>query len=344
MVPQSTPIYFELSQHDLAHLPPTFGPFESRLLSSLVGIFKTSLSIHPLKSSNEPLQISTSTISGKAMNKFINSAAKDHFNGDKFISLRLLGPSLQYITAEIPLTSMVAKEKKDIVPLILQLCIWRTFAVGSQRHLRELKFTTNPQAMTTNEITEIVTSWIANKKLYMSVYGNLMIDKDKVKKIVEKLWELAEFLALGVMLVDSVPSEIRRWAFSDVYEQISTLTIPFIPRGGILIWLLSSDFSEYQICDQPTVDDLANHIAFAKTSGPLKALKLVRELSGKSENEISNRDGLAKVRGVFEDPPLEMVGLREIVDDCEAVQGRKLNMVDLEHGLCKITRMIDMMK
>lgn len=37
-----------------------------------------------------------------------------------------------------------------------------------------------------------------------------------------------------------------------------------------------------------------------------------------------------------------MVGLKTILDECAVLQGRKLNVVDLEHGLCKIARLTKM--
>jgi hypothetical protein len=47
---------------------------------------------------------------------------------------------------------------------------------------------------------------------------------------------------------------------------------------------------------------------------------------------------------VIDNPPAAMVELRKIVDDCEEAQGRKLNSADLEHGICKVGRMLSKMK
>lgn len=302
MASRASPVYFELSQGDLAHLPSDFGPFETHLLSALAGIFEIGLIMNGQKLKETLIDLDKSSPLAITTKKFIKLATKSHCNGDKFISLRLSGPSLQYMKAQLPLTSLISLEKHLVARNILQILLWRTFAVGNKDHLRQLTFSNITQPMVKENITKLIISWINNKKLLMSVYGNLMINKDQVGEIVEKYWSLAEHLAQIIEKFVRAPPQQQLPTFEDVYNHICASTIPSIPRGGLLVWLLTSDFSEYKVCSPPSVNDLAKHIAFAKTSGPSVAMKLVKEWSGETTNKVSDKEAVVKIMNVFEDP------------------------------------------
>lgn len=328
MALSESPVYFGIADDELAQLT-TLSSFESELLSTLLGVFMTGLVVHKIKQKTEEGDvIDRTTRAGKTTDKFIQAAGRGHFNGDKLISLRLLGPSLEYIKEYLPQILTQDNDECSITSKIFQLLVWRCFAVGNVKHLEELTFDKPP---TTREIAAIITGWISVRKLCMGVYGNLMIEKHKIEEMVEKLAELAEHLS----------SELQEQGvrtFDVLYRYIVSCAIPSIPKGGILVWLICSDLSEYRVCEPPTVNDLAVHVDFAKTSGPKKALELVHEWAPGGELS-SIREVLTNIMDIIDFPPQDLPGLRNILDSCEAAQGRKLNVVDLEHGLCKITRM-----
>jgi len=58
------------------------------------------------------------------------------------------------------------------------------------------------------------------------------------------------------------------------------------------------------------------------------------------EDAAALADILRKLVEVFDDPPTMMPTVRKMVRQCEQIQGRKVNVVDVEHALCKVARQL----
>ena len=324
-----SPFYFELPEAELKHLPK-WGPHETRLLSAVIAALRTGLEVHNRKSNLPTSAIDTSTYAGKETEKFIALAARDHFHGDKFMALRLTGPSLTFIRSTLPSISTMPKDQKDMEKVILRLCLWRAFAVGCAAHLKEITFVGKAWEPSEKELADIVKSWIKKSKLSMPVYGQLMIEGSKVSLMI------SQFSALGKDLATLSSKNKAALTFETVYNKIADAKIPYIPKGGLLVWLMTSDLSEYAFCTTPKVEDLCKHMELSSTSGPKKA---VERAWGTTAKEKDIEKTLAQIMNVLEDPPAKMAQLIETVQGCEKAQGRCLNVVDLEHALCKVARM-----
>jgi len=226
----------------------------------------------------------------------------------------------------------------------LQLCLWRVFAIGNEAHLRELKRLiisglSKNQIVDIEEARSIMESWVTGGKmshLSMWVYSSFKTEKAKFKEMITKFLAFSQALA----------SQLQQYkgnaiSFNDIYYHIlPSYEIPAVRRGGLIGWLICSDFSEYGVCSVPEVGDLATHMKLSKSSGPLKAMSQVRKWTEGEGGYVSDENALMRVMEVFDAPPDGMVEFKKLLRECETAQGRKLNVIDLEHGLCKIGRML----
>jgi hypothetical protein len=98
--------------------------------------------------------------------------------------------------------------------------------------------------------------------------------------------------------------------------------------------------------------DLAEHImppakgCHGSPSGPTKALEYVAEHAGEKrpKDALALTEVLRKVLAAFNSPGKHIPTIQQLVHDCEEIQGRALNIADIEHALCKISRQIGKIK
>jgi hypothetical protein len=251
---------------------------------------------------------------------------------------------------------------------IFQICIWRVFAFGEEEHIEALTLERD-SLPDLDSITAVINKWGGTVKIPMTPYGQLMIEKSKVGTMLHSLWKFAE----EVHNYHNTPT------FAKIYQRLIARKIPAFKSGGLFVWLLSADFVEYGLCLAPTHKGMPpKHVSFLKPrreygcieetltnldpqdlachimppldesspgspSGPKKALEYV----AKTANVEMPKDFMAlaeifrKIFEKFRNPSDNMPSLQKIVRDCEGFQGRKLNIADIEHALCKIARQID---
>jgi hypothetical protein len=268
------------------------------------------------------------------------SALATNMSTDKFFPLRLTGSSMKEIIAIFPLgkTPMTAFK-------IFQLSIWRTFAFGDKERIKDLTLEQDASP-DLESIIATITTWGGKSNIAMPVYGNFQIIKSKVPQMLHLLWEFSQALSKDC----NTPGATL--TFAEVYKRLADKKVPSLPPGGIIIWLLISDFVEYGICFAPTEQDLAEHIipiakgSHGSPSGPTAALKYAAE---SAEEEMPNDAAaltkvLRKIIEVFNNPTEAMPTIQMLVRVCKEIQGRNLNMVDIEHALCKIARQLSMGK
>lgn len=168
----------------------------------------------------------------------------------------------------------------------------------------------------------------------MPVYGTFQFIREKVPKMLSLLWEYSQTLS------NDYADQNTALTFAEVYQGLADMNIPSIPAGGIIIWVLIADFFEYGICLAPTEQDLAEHIMptvkgrHGTPAGPTAALKhaaaLAKEKMPKDAAALTT--AFRKVFEVLNNPTEEMPTIQRLVRECEQIQGRKLNVVDFEHG------------
>jgi len=228
---------------------------------------------------------------------------------------------------------------------IFQLSIWRTFAFGDKERIKDLTLEQDASP-DLESIIATITTWGGKSNIAMPVYGNFQIIKSKVPQMLHLLWEFSQALSKDC----NTPGATL--TFAEVYKRLADKKVPSLPPGGIIIWLLISDFVEYGICFAPTEQDLAEHIipiakgSHGSPSGPTAALKYAAE---SAEEEMPNDAAaltkvLRKIIEVFNNPTEAMPTIQMLVRVCKEIQGRNLNMVDIEHALCKIARQLSMGK
>lgn len=58
--------------------------------------------------------------------------------------------------------------------------------------------------------------------------------------------------------------------FEQVYNLLCFLNIPTVPKHGLLVWLISSDLAEWNICTQPDIETLAMHMGVSSEGSSSK--------------------------------------------------------------------------
>ena len=227
---------------------------------------------------------------------------------------------------------------------IFQLAIFRAFAFGDKERIKELTLAHSAQP-DLDSIAAIITKWGGKSNIALPVYGNFQVIKAKVPTMLRLLWEFADSLHNDSTRSAAIP-------FTEVYQRLADKRVPSLPYGGVVTWVLVSDFVEYGICAAPTEQDLAEHIiptsksSRGSPSGPTGGIKHAAESSGEDmpKDAAALAEVLRRLMDVFNDPPKTMPTITEVVKDCEEIQGRKINIVDIEHALCKIARQLSKAK
>ncbi|KAH8596234.1 hypothetical protein B0O99DRAFT_686277 [Bisporella sp. PMI_857] len=321
--------FFELPEHDLQCLQG-FTDFEKKLLSCLAAAFQTGVKYHNSLNDFPSTDFNTDTRSPeleKDCEAYIKNAKLYYQRGDKFVSLRLAAPSLAYMKKAVGSIGVSAQAFQ-------QIFLWRVFAFGHRDHLEELKFA-NGLAIDGSALTALIESWVHSEKLGNHTYGNLMIPKASIAEIVTKLLNLGNEIS-NIYRTGGVQT------FRFVLNLIIERKIPIIPKGGLMAWLLACDIFEFGACYAPTVKDLDDHLYSSKATGPKAAIQYIKEWVGLGNKKtVSYTTSFTNVLQMLQNPLPGMVTLNKLVYDCERIQGRKLNAVDLEHALCKISRMWD---
>jgi len=232
---------------------------------------------------------------------------------------------------------------------IFQLALFRTFAFGSKENIKALTLAqdTLPDL---DFIAATIDTWgKGTTKLAVPVYGNYQIVKAKLPIMLQLLWEFAQTLH------NDYTTQSTAITFAEVYQNFVGKKIPSLPHGGVVTWVLISDFVEYGICAAPTEQDLAEHImptskssrpSASSPSGPIGGLKHAAEISGEEmpKDSAALAEVLRKLMAVLDNPPTKMPTITKLVRDCEEIQGRKISIVDIEHALCKISRQLSRIK
>jgi len=228
---------------------------------------------------------------------------------------------------------------------IFQLVIFRTFAFGNKEHIKTLTLAQNALP-DLDSIAATISTWgNGPTKLAVPVYGNFLVIKAKLPVMLSLLWEFAETLH------NDYATQSTHIAFAEVYQSLIDKKVPSLPHGGVVTWVMVSDFVEYGICAAPTEQDLAEHMmpsskssrrTTSSPSGPTGGIKHAAESSGEEmpKDTAALAEVLRKLKAVLDNPPKKMPTIAKLVKDCEEIQGRKLSIVDIEHALCKVSRQL----
>ncbi|KAH7379962.1 hypothetical protein BKA64DRAFT_765619 [Cadophora sp. MPI-SDFR-AT-0126] len=321
-------IYFSPNPSELRYLG--LSQYETHLLSRLVQTL--CLGVHmSIKLSNTDVPLDSSHPGAADCQAYIKSAFSSEMLSDRLFPLRHTGSSMRFILAHLPVPDDVSKFTNQ---KIFQLCVWRTFAFGNKEHLEEITFEGDKQP-DLQKLAPAIQLWgNGGLKLPVPAYGQLQITKAKIPNMLSSLWELSYDIAAKITSKSVVPT------FAALYEQLIGKKIPAIPPHGLIAWLLTSDFSEYGLCEPPTIQDLADHMMKSGTSGPKGAIKIVAEETNQLAPATSQElvHVLTRVFAIIESPSGNTPTIQQVVADCKNIQGRELTVVDLEHALCKIAR------
>ncbi len=275
--------YFEPIAGEIASLVMLI-VFEQLLMSKLVHVLRLGLHLRSLHDGEEATAVDTSAPSGKIAQKFVKKALSTWMDKDKFFPLRRSAPSLSLISNYLPLDDGVS------AMTVFSICTLRAFGVGSQDAINELikalhipgSSTDIHQALISDRPdfkrieTTIQAQGKGTAKISRPVYGQLQIARASISTMLEKFWVFAEKV---------IKEDGSACTFEEVYTLICNTDIPTVPKYGLLAWLIASDLTEWKICEEPTIETLAEHMGVASDqrsstkrgspSGPNKALKTV---------------------------------------------------------------------
>ncbi|KAH8656526.1 hypothetical protein BGZ60DRAFT_434902 [Tricladium varicosporioides] len=320
-------------------------PFSSHLLVTLTHTFNQGLLLATLPSLLD-FSPDTSTPQGILQQRYITKALSSDLHCDKLFALRKKGASVRYIISTLP----PPVSPDSTTKAIFQLCIWRNFAFGNADYLEKLTLFRTPEnqdggtAPDFDEINTIIQTFGApgTTKILLPAYGQLSIVKAKIPSMLSRLWTFSTELS------SSLSPKPPLLSFAEVQKRLLEKEIPTIGANGLLIWVIVCDLSEYALCSPPTPKDLANHIIPPNPkkkgpSGPTKGLQLV----GARNGVTAPLGRVGDLESVFEDVMQaweqgKSKEIKEMAARCEELQGRALNVADLEHGLCKIAREEDL--
>jgi len=316
-------MYFQPVDGDLEAIG-ILAPFTKQLVSCLIHTFRQGVY---LADDQSRAPIDTKSSSGTVCQKYVTSALKSDVAADKLFSLRRTGPSVKLMVQLLPFTSKLTSKT------VFQLCIWRTFAFGHREHMKESTLSLDSKPLNLDTLAETIKTWGGPVQILVQAYGNFQVKKSRATEMLEKLWECSV----------AVKEKKGNPTFAEVYNFICEHDIPSVRQGGIVVWLLSCDLSEYGLCLPPTATDLAKHMLEGKSkpAGPAKGLEVAGKIAGEAV-PLGSVETLAavfeEVIGVFGNPNQKSQVVIDMVNDCEKLQGRKFTVADLEHGLCKIAR------
>ncbi|KAH8773030.1 hypothetical protein BGZ57DRAFT_855320 [Hyaloscypha finlandica] len=272
----------------------------------------------------------------------IATALASDFTADKFFPLRLTGASMRQIIQILPIQSGTTALN------VFQLAIFRVFGFGDKSHLTALAL---PQSTPPNfnSLATTITAWGGPSNIALPVYGNFQVVKSKIPTMLTLLWEFSQALHNDYTTRKTAGAALT---FASVYKSLADKRIPSLPSGGIIPWVLVSDYVEYGICLSPTAQDLAEHImpssksSKGSPSGPTAGLKHAADISKEEmpKDAAALAGVLRKIMQVLMEPGKEMKTVMKLVGACEEVQGRRVSVVDVEHALCKVSRQLGMVK
>ena len=268
-------------------------------------------------------------INDMKLRKYIVHACNTITNGDKLTPHRFVGPSSQQILKYYPEPSSC---KVNLQRFLWHLLTWRLFGFSRLEVIQKLKGTTNVDEAL-GVLSEVDKS--SGKPItVISAYGNFRIPVDKRQAVLNGLNRLSQILSQKLMTTEM--------AFSDVLDAIKSQNVLFLPRDGLLSWLIVCDLAEWNLCAPPTVMELSDKIGQppfeqgkkAKGgAGTREALIVVREACKLEFPFKTSEEFQTMLSQVFD------ALKHEVGDECKQLQGRDLTMADMEHMLCKISRL-----
>ncbi|KAL2060543.1 hypothetical protein VTL71DRAFT_9184 [Oculimacula yallundae] len=326
------PYYFSLPESELEIIELSL--FEKCLLSRIVHTLR--LGVYMYQKRSDKAEVINKALPGAVdCEAYIKSAFSSEVLSDKLFPLRHTGSSMQFILKSMPIPS----NPFELSAInIFQLCIWRTFAFGTCDRLAAIELEDEVEGDDGPDLDHLCAiirgSGNGALKLAVPAYGQLQILKAKVPSMLSSFWELAQDISASITAKMAPPT------FANLHNLLIAKSISSVPQYGLIPWLLISDFFEYGLCQPPTLHDLAEHMTNGKAAGPCNAIKIIALETG--EVAPADADELANVLGaifeVLQKPPKKCPTIEKLAEDCKAIQGRVLSVVDLEHALCKISR------
>jgi len=263
------------------------------------------------------------------LRKFVVFACNTVLNADKLTPHRFIGPSFRRICRYYPDSDSC---KVDLQNFLWHLLIWRLFGFSKLDVIDKLYHT-----RTVEEglgVLSEVDKFLEKPLTVIGAYGNFRIPVEKRQVVLEGLHNLSQALSLRL-----ISNHMR---FNEALETIGTCNVLFLPQDGLLAWLVGCDLTEWNLCAPPTVEDLADKIGvppFTKGkkarggAGTRGALFVVQETC-KLDFPFKTSTDLQIMLTQVLDALNYTVG-----DECRELQNRELSMADMEHMLCKISRL-----
>ncbi|KAI9049230.1 hypothetical protein LZ554_007077 [Drepanopeziza brunnea f. sp. 'monogermtubi'] len=320
-----TPTQAELALPELANLPG----FAKDLFCAVVHTLRLGLFL--AQPDHDVRTFDQSHPGEENCRKYVISALSSAFMADKMFPLRKTGATMQYIIQTIRATRM----PMTFTGMIFQLCIWRTFAFGNKDKMVAISLNTPwlKYSINLDSLASTIKAWASVAHIAVPAYGNLQIRKDFVKDMLEKLMAFSEKVSVVSL---THPYLV---AFAQMQDDLTDRHIHAIPEHGLISWVLVSDLFEFGLCLPPTPEDLVRHITNTNARGAKNAVKVIAEqgAAGPPKNPDEIVHALREIMAVFNNPPAGS-WVKILVDSCALWQERPLNIIDIEHVLCKLSR------
>lgn len=192
----------------------------------------------------------TKDIPDASLLRYLEIALGAWSDGDKFMPIRMKAPSMTLISTlfQKP-TANAGSEAQAIKITFFRLALIRIFGVGDPVQIKKLASATDLAETT----TAIESSFPAEKhSIARTVYGQLLISRDSIPKIVIRCGMLASSLAI------KIAGQQEKISFKDVQVAIVTTDIPYMKEYSLLTWLFGCDLASLGYCEEATWEDLAD--------------------------------------------------------------------------------------
>ena len=322
-------VYFSPPQQLINRCSLVLGEFDEKIYEYLYYVFQVSWHIvSARRSQQKPMFDSITDVS---LQKFMVQAYHTDMQVDKFIALRVQGPSFLVIRE---LYSESYDEIDNPVQFLYDLFAWWFLGFGRPLLIQDLKGSTFP-ANTIQHIKNYEMA-VGTRITYIQAYGDMRIREDLWLSTLQKIHSLVpEFVCWRQQRSGGTPS------FEATSAYIERLDIPYFHPGGLIHWLFICDIAEYKFCLPPTGLDLVRKLGgvplrySAKAKGGSGAIQAFEQIQQEvnmtmtyktSEELVDALDTIARYLN------------ENMIEEVEQWVGRLLTIADMEHMLCKISR------
>jgi hypothetical protein len=313
-------------------------PFRQQLIRYLAHVFEVGIRmLEVMARRTDPLeQVANWTpgimeIQSTHTRQMVLKACNSPLNGDKFKPFRAKGPSLTAFT-----TVYKPGAVKDVKLFLEHLFIVRVCCFSRLALIKAVVATSSFDAA-----VQCLKDYEANTKANLGgtlAYGQYNISKHGVYATMEF------FRAMEDTFLELFKDPQQKPTFKEVHHRIGALGIPNLPNDGLVPWLMAADIAHFGLCIPPAALDLAKKIGkvpipmtglvrWPGGAGSVLAFRCIHHETGVKVPYLTQLDLANDLTEALK--TLNCMKKQKL----ETIVGQsELDLADIEHMLCKITR------